>query len=804
MATAPFLAGKLTAQSLALTPAVTPAALAIGTTNDYNPAGLSTTSRIRQATNAGNSALSGLVAQTDGTIRVIENLGSGTLTFLNENAGSAAANRFTLPAGADLGLPSGGTLTIYYDLGTTRWHAVAQTTSGGTVTFSSVTTQAFALTPAITPAALGSVTVPDYNPAGLATTTRIRQAGALATTISGLVAQSDGAIRVFENIGTDDLFFAHENGGSTAANRFSLPGSTGQQIAPNGTIWFVYDATLSRWVAFAIANFLPQVTAFQEISFTPAQTPAALAAGATNNYNPANLATTTVFRQAVNAAGSTLTGIVAQNDGDIRVLENLGPANLILTHEDAGSTAANRFTLPGDGQVTLAPDCTIQLIYDIATARWRVLGEATNASQALTITPAVSPGALVAGNTNNYNPTGLSTTTRVRATPDAGGTSAITGLVAQRDGDIRIIQNLSAATILTLSNEDAASTAANRFTLPGGTNLVIGPSGSTALIYDSVSSRWMALDKAASQTAIITNLFGTGSDGSVVFDGVATILGMVPVANVYTMTRSIGVLNMTVNTGVTVFVAGWSILVAGTLSMAGTAKISGDGITAVGRFGAAAPWPNTAMLGNGAAGITAGTGNGSNGGVPTSGSPTRLHATGALPGVATGVVGTTGGTCQGGVGGGSGIVGLTSGGVVAFGTVPANQGDVTDWIGLAIGRTPSGATIFCGGSAGGTGAGDSVLPAFAGGSGSGAGWVVVRARNITSGGSITANGGGGGASSGGNAGGGAGGGGGVVVCIAGSGTIPPLTALGGPLGAGTGLGKNGGAGGPGLTFGIVL
>jgi len=789
---------NLTTQSLALTPAISPAALAAGSTNDYNPAGLSTTSRIRQATNAAGSTLTGLVAQTDGQIRIIENLSGGTLTLANENAGSAAANRFTCPGSVDLAVPVGGTIVLIYDLTGARWRVTAHTTSGGSSTFTSLTTQGFTIAPPLTPAALGGGTTNNYNPAGLATSTWIRQAGVLGSTIGGLVAQPSGAIRFFENIGANDLLFAH-NGASAAGNKFFLPGATGQILAAGGTIGFIYDTALDSgnggWATLTLANFIPQATAFQHLELTPAITPAALAAGNTNDYNPASFGTTTMLRQATNAAGSTLTGLSAQTDGALRVIENLGPARLTLSHENAASAAANRFTCSNDNDLILEIDCTAIAIYDSATSRWRIIAAALVTQPELGLSPAQSPGALAAGNTNDYNPTGLATTSRFRLTPDAGGTSTLTGITAQPDGDIRVLQNLSTTASLTLSPEDTNSAAANRFTLPSGAAFVIAPGGSCAVIYDGTASRWTVLDKAASSSpAGIANtfMFGDGSDGDVTIS-VDT-----------TLSRHMFYNNLTVNAGINLMPAGYLVCVKGTLTLNGVIHANGT----VGATGGAGS--NAGGAGGGAnqylsGGSAGGQGN-SGGGSASGGAASRAYrgvVITAISGAPAGTAGTNGGAGQGGGGGG----GEGTGGSVGAGTTIAeSQGDIHDLFNamnggyLGRGGSPNSWTSGVGGGGGG---GDNVTPRAGGGGGGGGGTVVVRANNIVSGGggaiqSKGANGGNGSAGAANRVGGGGGGSGGIIVIVQHSGAVPTTSVTGGTGGNPVNAGGKGGDGGVGI------
>ncbi len=67
----------------------------------------------------------------------------------------------------------------------------------------------------------------------------------------------------------------------------------------------------------------------------------------------------------------------------------------------------------------------------------------------------------------------------------------ITGIVSTgvADGRLLIIVNVGSNTI-TLKHEDAASANANRFDLPGGSDVILGSRGTATLIYDAADARW--------------------------------------------------------------------------------------------------------------------------------------------------------------------------------------------------------------------------------------------------------------------------------------------------------------------------
>lgn len=71
-------------------------------------------------------------------------------------------------------------------------------------------------------------------------------------------------------------------------------------------------------------------------------------------------------------ASLNITGLsCGQAEGDLRILHNVGASNIVLTNQDTGSTAANRFLFGGD--FTLLPDNSITIRYDATASRWRAL-----------------------------------------------------------------------------------------------------------------------------------------------------------------------------------------------------------------------------------------------------------------------------------------------------------------------------------------------------------------------------------------------------------------------------------------------
>lgn len=89
-----------------------------------------------------------------------------------------------------------------------------------------------------------------------------------------------------------------------------------------------------------------------------------------NNYSPTNLNHTTTIRIDTDASRD-LTGLAGGYAGRIIAVLNIGSFNLVLKNLDAGSTAANQFSIGAD--ITVIPGKGTLLIYDGTSTKWRSL-----------------------------------------------------------------------------------------------------------------------------------------------------------------------------------------------------------------------------------------------------------------------------------------------------------------------------------------------------------------------------------------------------------------------------------------------
>lgn len=99
----------------------------------------------------------------------------------------------------------------------------------------------------------------------------------------------------------------------------------------------------------------------------------------------------------------------------------------------------------------------------------------------------ITPAQITASQ-DNYNPTGLAGSGVVRLSSDAAW--SITGLAGGADGRMCVLQNVGAFTI-TLEDEHASSTAANRFAL--NADVALTADSAIAIMYDGTASRWRVI-----------------------------------------------------------------------------------------------------------------------------------------------------------------------------------------------------------------------------------------------------------------------------------------------------------------------
>jgi hypothetical protein len=343
---------------------------------------------------------------------------------------------------------------------------------------------------------------------------------------------------------------------------------------------------------------------------------------------------------------------------------------------------------------------------------------------------------------------------------------------------------------------------------------------------------WQNLPVYLRQQWLTQGEFGSGVDGSVVFDGTTTVTingtSIVPDVNGrYLLPRDVEFTDCQINSGVVVIPSAVDteksgtngsrfcrIYCTGTLTCNGKIRHAGMGKQSLLIFGHAGITGASCAYTTGSLtpGFSSG-GGGSTSGVGGTSTGIAGHiwfTSAALAAPAVNNAGSAGGVCQGGSGGATAT--FAGGGSGAVTTQAASFGTPRDARALLSGMSlPAIAALHYGGVGGGGGAYGSLINAGGGNGGGAGGGIIVIARFITGTGSIE-NPGGDGSDAGlnGTTGGGGGGGGGAGIQVIKSYTLPTTTTLiggvtlsssGSAAGLGQGTnGKNGGAGGAGKIF----
>lgn len=233
----------------------------------------------------------------------------------------------------------------------------------------------------------------------------VRQPGGVAGTdecqvshngTNTVIASKDGKIRFevpanlnpgFEFVGgSNAMWYAQQNAGHMILFLLNASGNTKFHVDTSaesvrlatggnygwsnnsGDAWQTLDTSMRR-AAPGVVQLAAGSSSLPGTASSVAVTPSALGADQ-NDYNPGvgrryRLSTT-------GGATRTVTGLsIGQADGQEFSVVNLGPNNVVLAHQNAGSSAANRFICTGAANITLATDEEALVWYDATTQRFR-------------------------------------------------------------------------------------------------------------------------------------------------------------------------------------------------------------------------------------------------------------------------------------------------------------------------------------------------------------------------------------------------------------------------------------------------
>ena len=191
---------------------------------------------------------------------------------------------------------------------------------------------------------------------------------------------------------------------------------------------------------------------------------------------------------------------------------------------------------------------------------------------------------------NDWNPTSLAAAQTILVS--TGGTTSLTGIVAPASKALgrQLCLYGSNANALTLANESASSTAANRFTLVGAGNWLMPANSAQSIcfVYDTGASRWkqIANTNPVTFSAGTAQGFTVASNGSlstprIAATGLAANNSMVAQFSSAAQTTAVGPFTST-NNGTYNTTAGALIATAATLSITSSRSAGGNNLTNIG------------------------------------------------------------------------------------------------------------------------------------------------------------------------------------------------------------------------------
>lgn len=189
------------------------------------------------------------------------------------------------------------------------------------------------------------------------------------------------------------------------------------------------------------------------------------------------------------AKGDLVTG----SGADTAVKTSVGADDTILM-ADAAASGGVKWVAAGTPSTQAFGDAAT-----VGTSDTFTRGDHKHAMPATPSTPLVASeiGPTLAADTNDWNPTNLSTSTFISVGQSGAGNWKLTGIVAQATGRRITLYNATGNT-LTLRNQNAGSSALNRFVCPGNVDLVMPALACRDIVYSTQAGGfWMVLGAVA-------------------------------------------------------------------------------------------------------------------------------------------------------------------------------------------------------------------------------------------------------------------------------------------------------------------
>ena len=309
---------------------------------------------------------------------------TGVHTYTPAARSSGVSPYYTINAPADTGITASTEAIGISIVGATRTRAAGAVTTQREVVIAAPTYAAASATTITTAATVAIAAAPTAG-------TNVTITNPRALWVQAGISQFDGQIAVADGtLANPGLVFNSTIGGSNTGLRST---GTGISVTYFGVNRFHWDLANNYVAVDSIANISwsnssGNASATYTLNLTQAsasvlrigngttgpggissaaRSPAQIAAD-TNNYAPG----VGMFQRWTSDASRNVTGMVAGVDGEMRYVWNVGAQNIVLTHQDAASTAANRWLSSTGANLTLSPDKCAMCMYDATTQRWRV------------------------------------------------------------------------------------------------------------------------------------------------------------------------------------------------------------------------------------------------------------------------------------------------------------------------------------------------------------------------------------------------------------------------------------------------
>ncbi len=254
----------------------------------------------------------------------------------------------------------------------------------------------FATSPAFTTPNLGTPSAATLtNATGLPIGSGVSGLGSGVATFLGTASSANLAAALTDETGTGAAVFATSPAfttpnlgtpsAATLTNATGLPIASGVSGLGSGVATFLGAASSANLAAAltdetgtgaAVFGSSPTIAGTlnvsQAVTWSGDISPSQITANQ-NDYAPSGFSTATTLRLNTDASHN-LTGLAGGSGGRVIVVHNVGSFNLVLTNQDASSTAGNRFLFGGD--LTLVPDSSVTIKYDATSSRWRAVTSA--------------------------------------------------------------------------------------------------------------------------------------------------------------------------------------------------------------------------------------------------------------------------------------------------------------------------------------------------------------------------------------------------------------------------------------------